>query len=185
MTMPLADYTEQADVTNWPGRVLAVLITLALIGLALWGMRRGWLNRQRRQADIVAPVQEAGAMSFVLDEPGLFLGTSRAGDWLDRIAVHDLGVRSQARCHVGSDGVWLERQGAADVVIPVRDIVEVRVDRGVAATVRSKDSVLVLTWDLGDVRVDTGFRAATADAQQRLLDAMTQAGLPIRTESSA
>lgn len=185
MTMPLADYAEQADVTNWPGRVLAVAITLALIALALWGMRRGWLNRQRRQADIVAPRQEPGAMSFAVDEPGLFIGTSRHGDWLDRIAVHDLGVRSQAVCHVGSDGLWLERQGAADVVIPAGDLVEVRVDRGVAATVRSKDSVLVFSWNLGEVRVDTGFRPSTADGQQRLLHEMTQAGLPIRTESSA
>lgn len=185
MTVSLADYTEQADVTNWPGRVLAVLITLAVIGLALWGMRRGWRNRQRRQADLVAPLREPGDMPFALDEPGLFLGTSRTGDWLDRIAVHDLGVRSQARCHVGPDGVWLERQGAADVVIPASDITQVRIDRGVAGTVRSKDSVLVLSWNLGDVTVDTGFRPATADAQQRLLNAMSQAGLPIRTESSA
>lgn len=185
MSSPLADYTEQADVTNWPGRVIAVVITVAFIGFALWGMRRGWLNRQRRQADIAMPLREPGGMSFASEESGLFIGTSRHGDWLDRIAVHELGVRSQAQCHVGSDGVWLERQGAADVVIPVNDIVDVRVDRGVAGTVRSKDSVLVFSWNLGDVRVDTGFRPSTADAQQRLLTALTQAGLPIRTESSA
>lgn len=185
MTLHLADYTEQADVTNWPGRVLAVVITLALIALALWGMRRGWVRRQRRQSDIPVPQQDPGSLTFALAESGMFLGTSRHGDWLDRIAVHGLGVRSRATCHVGADGVWLERDGATDVVIPVTALVEIRIDRGVASTVRSKDSVLVFSWNLGDACVDTGFRPSTAYSQQLLLDALTQAGLPIRTETSA
>lgn len=185
MTIRLADYSEQADVTNWPGRIVAVIVTVAVIALALWGMRRGWVNRQRRQADIPAPQQAPGDLAFGCAEPGLFVGTSRHGDWLDRIAVHDLGVRSAATCHVGSDGVWLEREGAADVVIPVSLLVDVRVDRGVAGTVRSKDSVLVFCWTLGDTRVDTGFRPSTASAQQSLIDALTQAGITIRTETSA
>lgn len=185
MTTPLADYAEQADVTNWPGRVIAVLITVAFIALALWGMRRGWRNRQRRQADIPEPGHDPGEMNFTEAVAGLYLGSSRHGDWLDRIAVHDLGVRSSATCHVGADGVWLERQGAADLVIPATAVVEIRVDRGVAGTVRSKDSVLVITWTLGEARVDTGFRPSTAQAQQHLLGAITSAGLPTRTETSA
>ena len=44
-----ADYSEQAEVTNWPARIGLVAAMLGLIALALWGMRRGWMHRQQRQ----------------------------------------------------------------------------------------------------------------------------------------
>lgn len=181
MILPIAEYTEQATVSNWPLRIALVLLLVALIGLALLGMRRGWLNRQRRQADIPAPMSE-GASGFDVwdaDVPGVFIGTSRAGDWLDRIAVHDLGVRSRAVCHVGEGGVWFERDGARSVFIPRIHVQRIRIDRGVAGTVRSADSVVVVTWELGDVLVESGFRADVGEGQRTLLDRCRAMGIPV------
>ena len=168
-----ADYTEQAEVTNWPLRILLVLAMLALIVLALWGMRRGWQRRGRAQADIPAPADEPPAGAALTDPvPGLFAGTGVNGDWMDRIVVHDLGVRSRGSLAWGPSGVWLARDGARSVFIPSASILGVRADRGVAGTVRSKDGMVVITWRLGDRVLDTGFRADAAADHATVLDGL-------------
>jgi hypothetical protein len=167
------DYAEQAQVTNWPLRILLVLVVAGAIAAALWGMRRGWLARQHRQGQIPAPAQApldpAGLTAPV---GGMFLGTSTAGDWLDRIAVHDLGVRSRARLSYGRAGVWLQRDGARDLFVPVGAIEAVRVDRGVAGTVRARDSVIIVTWRAGEALLDSGFRADDSDEHATVLDGL-------------
>lgn len=170
---PLADYTEQAQVTDWPARLVFVLILLALIGLALWGMRRGWRNRAARQADVPAPADAAPA-GAVLGTPvaGQFAGTGVNGDWMNRIVVHDLGVRSRAALSYGPTGILLEREGARSVFIPADTVVGVRTDRGVAGTVTSKDGMIVVSWRLGDRVLDTGFRADSASDHADVLDGL-------------
>ena len=169
-----SDYTDQAQVTNWPARIGLVVLVVALIALALWGMRRGWMNRQRRQADIPAPLdQPLGTAAQGDPIEGLFIGTATAGDWMDRIAVHDLGVRSRASLAWSTDGIWMDRVGARSVMIPADDIVGIRLDRGVAGTVKAKDSVVIITWRLGDALVDTGFRADDAAGHRTVLDGLT------------
>ena len=166
-------YSEQAEVTNWPARVALVLVVLALIALALWGMRRGWVNRERRQSDLPAPADQPPA-GAVLSDPieGLYAGTGVNGDWMDRIVVFDLGVRSRGSLAFGRAGVWLARDGARSLFIPGEAIVGVRADRGVAGTVRSKDSMVVVTWRLGDRVLDTGFRADASSDHRTVLDGL-------------
>lgn len=168
-----ADYTEQAPVTNWPARVAFVLATLGLIALVVWGMRRGWVNRGRRQADLPAPPATPPS-DAELGTPieGLYAGTGVNGDWMDRIVVFDLGVRSRADISWGSAGVWLDRHGARSLFIPAGSISGVRADRGVAGTVRSKDSMAVITWRLGERVLDTGFRADASADHSRVLDGL-------------
>ena len=168
------------------GRVVSVVLVIGVIALALWGMRRGWVGRQQRQADIPAPPATAvGVVEWLADEPGGYVGCSRAGDWLDRIAVHDLGVPSKATCHVGPAGVWLERQGARSAFIPAGDIEMVRVDRGIAASIRERDSVVIVRWRLGQAVVEAGFHPATAAGQRTLLEAMAASGLAVQMETTA
>ena len=167
------EFTEQATVTNWPIRLALVAAMVAIIVLVLAAMRRGWRSRQRRQADIPPPPElDAGLVSDEQESgvPGLYLGTAMTGNWLDRVAVHGLGVRSRARVYSKAHGVAVVREGAPSFFIPRTDIVEVRVDRGVAGTVRAKDSVIVVTWRLGPVVVDTGFRADEGVGHRTLLD---------------
>lgn len=163
-----------APVTQWPMRVLLVLVVVAVIGLVLVGMRRGWQRRGRRQSDIAAPPTPPGALAAVDagPVPGVYLGSTSHGDWLDRIVVHELGVRSRADAESGPDGVLIRRQGAADVYVPAGLIREVGSARGIAGKAYERGGVLVVTWELGGRLVDTGFRADAADEQRHLLDAI-------------
>ena len=69
-------------------------------------------------------------------------------------------------------GVWIERIGARSLFIPAAAIEGVRADRGVAGTVRGKDSMVVVTWRLGDRVLDTGFRADVSTEHATVLDGL-------------
>lgn len=171
--MVLTQFTEQAEVTNWPVRIGLVAITFALIALALWGMRKGWQHRAARQSDIPSPAGAPPANFVEVGSgAGLFIGTAVAGDWSNRIVVHDLGVRSRAHYAFGQAGVWIDRVGAQSLFIPRAAIAGIRVDRGTAGTVRAKDSVIVVSWQLGDRLLDTGFRADDSTDHVALLDGL-------------
>ena len=163
-------FTEQAEVTQWPQRLLLVGIMVVLIGLTFAAMRRGWRRRQARQSHIPAPMSAPPATwrpsGAAVD--GLFLGTALSGDWLDRVAVHDLGVRSRGSISWGSGGVHIEREGAPGIFIDKP--LAVRGDSGIAGTVRAKGSVVVISYRLGDAVVESGFRADVGADHVAVLD---------------
>ena len=164
------EFTEQATVSDWPARLALVALVAGLIALALWGMRRGWQGRVARHGSMAEPAAfDARASSGV---PGLYLGTSISGDWLDRVAVHELGVRSRASFHLVDGGVGIRRDGARSFLIPASAVRGVRTDRGVAGTVRGKDSVIVVTWMLAEDVLDTGIRADDGADHAALLDGL-------------
>lgn len=165
---------ESAPVTQWPLRILLVLAVIGVIALVLLGMRAGWRRRAGRQADIAEPLLPPEVMLNRTAGPvsGVFLGSTGHGDWLDRIVVHDLGVRSRAIAEVGPDGIALRREGARDVFIPAAAVRGAGMARGIAGKAYERDGVLVVTWDLGGRLVDTGFRADVADEQRVLRDAI-------------
>ncbi|MEE3088755.1 MAG: hypothetical protein VX327_03610 [Actinomycetota bacterium] len=167
------EFTEQATVSDWPARLALVALVAGLIALALWGMRRGWQGRVARHGSMAEPSAfDAPASSGVL---GLYLGTSISGDWLDRVAVHELGVRSRASFHLVDGGVGIRRDGSRSFLIPASAVRGVRTDRGVAGTVRGKDSVIVVTWMLADDVLDTGIRADDGADHAALLDGLMAA----------
>ncbi|WP_369028167.1 PH-like domain-containing protein, partial [Nocardia farcinica] len=121
---------------------------LWVVGLALlWAvliylMYRGWQNRAARQAERIGelpPVpQELGAQVL---EPttGLYLGSTMAPSWQDRIAVGDLGFRATAELTRFERGILLERHGASVIWIPQESITAVRTERGHAGKVMTED----------------------------------------------
>ncbi len=163
-----------APVTQWPLRILLVLVVIGVIALVLFGMRAGWRRRARAQGDMAVPLLPPEVLTDMAGDPvsGVFLGSTHHGDWLDRIVVHDLGVRSRARAEVGASGIALRREGARDVFIPAASVRGAGMARGIAGKAYERDGVLIITWELGGRLVDTGFRADVADEQRTLRDAI-------------
>jgi hypothetical protein len=138
---------------------LGVLGTLLVIAAGYYAMFRGWRNRQSRQADL-APLPEVPEdLSTQRGVEGVYVATTTAGDWMDRIAVHELGVRSTADLAVTDAGLIFHRQGAADVFIPADHLTGVRTDRGIAGKVTAeKSGLVVVSWIHAGRELDTGFR---------------------------
>ncbi|AEE46109.1 hypothetical protein [Cellulomonas fimi] len=148
----------------WVSVVVLVLVAV----LALWGMRAGWLGRRRRTEGLVPQLPVApddlGPARFGPVE-AVYVSTTRAGDWLDRVAAHDLGVRSPAQVSVHDAGVLVSRTGATDVFVPAPTLRGAGTAPGIAGKVVGKDGLVVLTWQPhpDDPRgLDTGLRTRHA-----------------------
>lgn len=142
-------------------RVVLVLVCVAIVLVAMLGMRRGWRNRIRRQADLpplpVVP-RDLGA-PVLADLTGLYVGTTFATSWQDRVLHAGLGERAAATATVYGAGVVIERVGAEPIFIPTPSIQGVRLAPGLAGRVVGAGGLLVISWRLGDALVDTGVRA--------------------------
>lgn len=155
-------------------RVLLVIVVVAAIALGVLGMRRGWRNRAARQAWLG---ELPAVPELACEHPlaGLYVATTTAGDWLDRIAVHGLGNRCRAQLCLMPDGALLRREGEADLWLDRDAIRDVRLDRGLAQKVFEAGGVIVITWQLGSALLDTGFRAD--DPQEHVAAARELASL--------
>ncbi len=160
-----------APVTHWGGRILLTLLVLALLSGVYWLMWRGWKNRAARQADLPVPPSAAPEGSDLGDPvEGVYASTTTHGEWLDRIAVHGLGVRSNAWVRVGKSGVLFEREAAPDVFVPAEDVEAVQSAPGIAGKVTGGEGLVVLTWRLGERVLDTGFQPRAKGDRARLID---------------
>ena len=166
-----------AQVTDWPQRLLLTAATLVVVAIVVAALAAGWRRRARSQRDVQPPMSEpftavaapstgpgtsaesSDSSTLLGPWPGRYLASTRSGDWLDRLVVHGLGVPSRAQILVLPSGVWWQREGARDVFVPAADLVSARLDRGIAGAVYEDGGVVVVTWRLGDLVVDTGFRA--------------------------
>ncbi|MFD8245013.1 transporter [Nocardia sp. NPDC059691] len=143
-------------------RTLWVVGLLILFAACLWLMYRGWRNRAARQAERIGtlPTVPAELGAQVLEPTtGLYLGSTIAPSWQDRITVGDLGFRATAELTRFEKGILLERDGATVIWIPDESITAVRTERGHAGKVMTEDGVLVIRWKLPTgTEIDTGFR---------------------------
>jgi hypothetical protein len=159
-------------------RVLLTAGTVLFAAVFYALMLKGWRARQRRQGDLPPPPVSTGdARRIVQPVPGLFVGTTSATDWLDRIAVHRLSDRSSAALIVAEDGVHVDRDGLPELYLPFEMIEGVSIEQSLAGKVIS-GGMLVLTWRLGTRSLATAFRATDHSAHARLRDAIT-ALLPV------
>ncbi|MEH0110854.1 hypothetical protein V6N00_14170 [Tersicoccus sp. MR15.9] len=153
-------------------RAVAVVLLVAFVLVVFSLMRRGWRARQGRQGDLPAPATSADLGPVLVGAEGMYVVTTSAGDWLDRVAVHGLGVRTAGTLTVHPGGVLIARRGADDLVIPASDLESVTTTSGMAGKFVERDGLLVLTWQLGPRRVDTGFRVRRAGEQEGLIEAL-------------
>lgn len=144
--------------------VIVVLIAIAIIVFGL--MRRGWRGRQERQIEIdePPPLPPLAARGAEIAGPfdAYYVSSTSAHDWLDRIAVHQLGERSRAVVTVSMGGVAIERHGARDVWISREDLLAVSRETGMAGKFVPRTGIVVLRWDLGETAVATGIHLPRA-----------------------
>lgn len=167
---------ESAPVTDWGPRLLLTGAVLAIIGLAVWGMLRGWRRRAGSQEDIpalAAPPEQALAAATDRSVPGLYVATTSGGDLLDRIVAQGLGHRGRARLSTSDAGVLIQRSGETDVWIPRPALRDVRLGSGQAQKAFEAGGLILVTWRLGARTVDTGFRADDPDQHVATAEALS------------
>jgi hypothetical protein len=156
-------------------KILPGLAMLAIIAVVFVLLAVGWRNRLRRQSNVehLPSVPEAAGEPLAAAE-GQYVATTTAGDWLDRIAVHGLGIRTNAVLEVYPHGVLFDRSGAPALYIPAASLTGVRQDSGMAGKFVEKDGLLVLAWTLGSHGLDTGFRTRRAADKDVLFEALQE-----------
>ena len=162
----------------------AVLLAVVLLWLL---MLKGWRSRVRRQGDLPPPPSppEVPGEVVVPAIPGLFVGTTFADDWLDRVAVHDLAHRAAGWIRLDASGVTVEREGLPDLFLPYADVERASLGDALAGKVIGPQGMVLLDWRLGGRLLTSGFRADDHGAHRRLVDAVN-AHLPVRhTDSEA
>ncbi|MCV7193613.1 PH-like domain-containing protein [Mycolicibacterium brumae] len=126
-------------------------------------MIQGWRGRAQRQLAMIGTLPALPEMLSAPTIPatkGLYVGSTLAPSWLDRIAVGDLSDRGKATLTRFPEGIMVRREGATPLWIAQDKIVAVRTERGHAGKAMTFDGVLVIRWTLpAGVQVDTGFRA--------------------------
>lgn len=143
-------------------RILWVVGCIVVWALAVFLMYRGWKGRARRQADRIGELPAVPAdlgVQLIAPSTGLYVGSTVAPSWQDRIAVGDIGYRATGAISRWTGGILLERDGASTIWIPNESIRAIRTERGLAGKVMTKDGVLVVRWELPTgTEIDTGFR---------------------------
>jgi hypothetical protein len=149
-----------------------LLLALVLVGAYL-GMWRGWRRRVASQAELPPlPSRLPASNTLVGPVEAVYLGTTSAGDWLDRVAVHKLGRRSPAVVTVTIAGVAIDRGREPRVDIPVSALLGVRKDMAGALRASRTEQLLVLTWRHGGRQLETVVRPRHRADLARLLSAI-------------
>jgi hypothetical protein len=142
-------------------RLVLVLLCVAVVLLAIAGMRVGWRNRERRQAGLPrlpsAPADLGPAL--LPAATGVYVGTTFVTSWQDRVVHGGLGSRAEATLALHHAGALIGRRGADPVFIPAGQLSGARLAPGLAGKVMGAGGLLVLRWRLGEHELDTGFRA--------------------------
>lgn len=155
-------------------RTLLVVGLLALCVLAAYGLYVGWRHRAARQSGLAALPVAPAVLGPDLVEPltGLYVSTTTAGNWQDRVVAQGLGRRAAGAARLSDEGVCIEREGEDDIFVPVTDLVDVLTAPGIAGKVMGQaHGVLIIRWSLDGTELDSGFRADDVDAQSDFIDA--------------
>lgn len=141
--------------------IIAALLAL-LIAFFIRQMLRGWLHRAQRQAEMIGSLPalpDTVGPAIILATKGLYVGSTIAPSWQDRIAVGDLGFRSKAVLTRYPEGIMMQRTGAGPIWIPDESITAIRTERGIAGKALTHDGILAIRWTLpSGTEIDTGFR---------------------------
>lgn len=136
------------------------LVVVVLIGVVIRRMLRGWRRRAERQAEIIGALPalpDQLGPAVIAPTTGLYVGSTLAPEWLERVNAGDLGYRCKAVLTRYPEGILMERLGAAEIFVPETSITGLRVESAMAGKVGP--DILVIRWRLpSGTEIDTGFR---------------------------
>ena len=151
-----------------------MIALVAVCLLAVYGLMVGWRHRGARQSGLAAlpAVPDGLGPDLVTPVTGMYVSTTTAGSWQDRIVAHGLGRRAVGAIRLSAEGVCIERDGGDDIFVPAAALVDVTTAPGIAGKVIGQpDGILIVRWRLGETLVDSGFRADRVELQDDFLDA--------------
>jgi hypothetical protein len=141
------------------GAYIFAFVIVVIIGVLIGRMLRGWKHRAKRQLALLGELPSMPDLlssAIIAPTRGLYVGSTLAGNWLERIAAGDLGFRSKAVLTRYPEGILLERSGATPIWIPENAIAGIRAERALAGKVAG---ILAIRWRLpSGTEIDTGFR---------------------------
>lgn len=171
--LDLAAGQKSQEVTDWAARIGWVVGLVLFIALMYWLMRQGWKWRGTLQGGLPElPQAPAEQGEPLLQMSGRYHGSTTAGQWLDRIVAQGLGVRSRAEVTLTAEGVRVDRPGAQDFFVPVRQLSDARLDKGIAGKVLTEGGLLIITWQHGDRLLDSGFRSDSVSGHRAWVEAL-------------
>ena len=158
------------------GSLIFAAVLVVVIAFLIHLMLRGWRRRAERQVAIVGQLPalpETVGPAVIPGIEGLYVGSTLAPSWQDRIAAGDLGYRTKAVLTRYPEGIMVQRSGAHPIWIPNECITAIRTEMGIAGKVIPRgrsgatggkgeihDGILAIRWTLpSGTEIDTGFRA--------------------------
>ena len=142
--------------------LIMALVLVLIIALLIRQIMRGWLRRAQRQVQLIGrlpALPDSVGPAIIPATKGLYVGSTLAPSWLDRIAVGDLGDRCKATITRYPEGIMVQRSGATPIWIPDESISAIRTERGIAGKALTHDGILAIRWRLpSGTEIDTGFR---------------------------
>jgi hypothetical protein len=156
----LAETPHSAPVTHVADTVGWTIGLIVIVGVIYWLMRQGWQWRKTQQSGLPAlPAVPKHTTEPILELEGRYLATTSAGQWLDRIVAHNLGLRSLAELTLTAEGLTVVRPASTNFFVPVTALRGARTDNRIAGKVVPEGGLLVVTWEHGGKQLDSGFRA--------------------------
>lgn len=169
------------------GSLVLAAILVVVIAVLIQAMMRGWRRRAERQAELIGtlpPLPDTVGEAIVAPTKGLYVGSTLAPRWNDRVVVGDLGFRAKAVLTRYPEGIMVQRSGAGPIWIPDESITAIRTERAIAGKVilggksaatggkaESHEGILAIRWRLpSGAELDTGFRADDRGEYARWLE---------------
>jgi len=156
------------------GSLIMAAVVAVLIAFLIRQIMRGWLHRAQRQAQLIGTLPslpDTVGPALIPATKGLYVGSTLAPSWLDRIAVGDLGYRAKAVLTRYPEGIMLQRTGAEPIWIPDDAIAAIRKEKGIAGKAMTHEGILAIRWRLpSGTEIDTGFRADDRGDYDRWLE---------------
>ncbi|MGV0580896.1 transporter [Mycolicibacterium elephantis] len=156
------------------GSLVMAAVLAVVIAVLIQAMIRGWRRRAERQAELIGvlpPLPDTVGQAVVAPTTGLYVGSTLAPRWNDRVVVGDLGFRTKAVLTRYPEGIMVQRSGARPIWIPDESISAIRTERAVAGKAMTHDGILAIRWRLpSGTEIDTGFRADDRGEYARWLE---------------